>query len=55
MDEFIAFMRGCGFMDVSIYSAMENAVAEYAAYSDHVYGTSINKAIKLGLHVPMEE
>jgi hypothetical protein len=55
VDEFIAFMRGCGFMDVSIYSAMENAVAEYAAYSDHVYGTSINKAIKLGLHVPMEE
>ena len=50
VDEFIAFMRGCGFMDVNIYSAIENAVEEYAAYSDH-----INKAIKLGLHVPMEE
>jgi hypothetical protein len=26
VDEFISFLRGCGFMDVNIYSAMENAV-----------------------------
>ena len=47
VDEFISFMRGCGFMDVNIYSAMENAVEEYAVYSDH-----INKAIKLGFPAP---
>jgi hypothetical protein len=29
VDEFIAFMRGCGFMDVNIYTAMENAVEEH--------------------------
>ncbi|AHV82173.1 hypothetical protein [Synechococcus phage S-EIVl] len=47
VNEFISFMRGCGFMDVNIYSAMENAVEEYAVYSDH-----INKAIKLGFPAP---
>ena len=26
VDQFISFMRGAGFMDASIYSAMENAV-----------------------------
>ena len=45
VNEFISFMRGCGFMDVNIYNAMENAVEEYASYSDH-----INKAIKSGLY-----
>ena len=48
MDEFIAFMRGCGFMDVNIYNAMENAVEEYASYSDH-----FNKAIESGLYEPI--
>ena len=48
VDEFISFMRGCGFMDVNIYNAMENAVEEYASYSDH-----INKAIKSGLYEPI--
>ena len=48
MNEFIAFMRGCGFMDANIYAAMENAVEEYASYSDH-----INKAIKSGLYEPI--
>jgi predicted xylose isomerase-like sugar epimerase len=47
VDEFISFMRGCGFMDVNIYDAMENAVEEHTAYQEH-----INKAAKLGLHVP---
>ena len=45
VDEFISFMRGCGFMDVNIYNAMENAVEEYASYSDH-----IKKAIESGLY-----
>jgi hypothetical protein len=49
MDEFISFMRGCGFMDANIYEAMGNAVEENACYQDH-----INKATKLGLHVPGE-
>jgi hypothetical protein len=47
VDEFISFMRGCGFMDVNIYDAMENAVEEHTAYQEH-----INKAARLGLHVP---
>ena len=46
VDEFIAFMRGSGFMDASIYSAMENAVEEYTAYQAH-----LEKAIKLGMRV----
>jgi hypothetical protein len=49
VDEFISFMRGCGFMDENIYAAMENAVEENACYQDH-----IKKATKLGLHVPSE-
>jgi hypothetical protein len=42
VDEFIYFMRGCGFMDANIYAAMENAVEEQACYQDH-----INKATRL--------
>ena len=42
VDEFISFMRGCGFMDANIYAAMENAVEEQACYQDH-----INKATNL--------
>jgi hypothetical protein len=49
VDEFISFMRGCGFMDANIYAAMENAVEEQACYQDY-----IKKATKLGLHVPSE-
>ena len=48
VDEFIAFMRGSGFMDVNIYTAMENAVEEHASYSDH-----LNKAIASGLYEPI--
>ena len=50
VDEFISFMRGCGFMDVNIYTAMENAVEEHTSYSDH-----LNKAIELGMHIPTGE
>ena len=46
VDEFIAFMRGSGFMDASIYSAMENAVEEYSGYQAH-----LEKAIDLGMQV----
>ena len=46
VDEFIAFMRGAGFMDASIYSAMENAVEEYSGYQAH-----LEKAIELGMQV----
>ena len=46
VDEFIAFMRGSGFMDASIYSAMENAVEENTAYQAH-----LEKAIELGMRV----
>ena len=46
VDEFIAFMRGSGFMDASIYSAMENAVEENTAYQAH-----LEKAIELGIQV----
>ena len=48
VDEFISFMRGCGFMDANIYAAMENAVEEQACYSDH-----IKKAIESGLYEPV--
>ena len=47
VDEFISFMRGCGFMDENIYAAMENAVEENACYQDH-----IKKAAKLGFPTP---
>tara|TARA_R110000868_G_scaffold312653_1_gene573647 strand:- start:81 stop:323 length:243 start_codon:yes stop_codon:yes gene_type:complete len=50
VDEFIAFMRGCGFMDASIYSAMENAVEEYSSYQAH-----LEKAIELSMRVPIGE
>ena len=46
VDEFIRFMRGSGFMDASIYSAMENAVEEYSGYQAH-----LEKAIELGMQV----
>ena len=46
VDEFIAFMRGSGFMDACIYSAMENAVEEYSGYQAH-----LEKAIELGMQV----
>jgi hypothetical protein len=42
VDEFISFMRSCGFMDANIYAAMENAVEGQACYQDH-----INKATNL--------
>ena len=48
VDEFISFMRGCGFMDANIYAAMENAVEEHACYSDHV-----KKAINAGIYEPI--
>ena len=48
VDEFIRFLRGCSFMDSSIYSAMENAVEEHTSYQAHVA-----KAIELGLSNPM--
>ena len=50
VDEFISFMRGCGFMDVNIYSAMENAVEEYSGYQAH-----LEKAIELGMRIPLGE
>ena len=50
VDEFISFMRGSGFMDASIYSAMENAVEEYSGYQAH-----LEKAIELGMRVPTGE
>lgn len=50
VDEFISFMRGSGFMDASIYSAMENAVEEYSGYQAH-----LEKAIELGMRVPLGE
>ena len=48
VDEFISFMRGCGFMDVNIYSAMENAVEEHTSYQAH-----LAKAIESGLCEPI--
>jgi hypothetical protein len=48
VDEFIRFMRGCSFMDVNIYDAMENAVEEHTAYQEH-----INKATELNMHDPI--
>ena len=48
VDEFISFMRGCGFMDVNIYDAMENAVEEHTSYQAH-----LTKSIELGMHDPI--
>ena len=50
VDEFISFMGGSGFMDASIYAAMENAVEEYSGYQAH-----LEKAIELGMRIPVEE
>jgi hypothetical protein len=50
VDEFISFLRGCGFMDVNIYSAMENAVEEHTSYQAH-----FEKAAELGMHDPLIE
>ena len=47
VDEFITFLRGCGFMDASVYSAMENAVEENTSYQAH-----LEKAIKLDMRGP---
>jgi hypothetical protein len=48
VNEFISFMRGCGYMDANIYVAMENAVEEYASYSDQ-----LKKSISSGLYEPI--
>jgi hypothetical protein len=50
VDEFISFMRGCGFMDVSIYEAMGNAVEEYESYKN-----SLKNSIKSGLYEPPDK
>jgi hypothetical protein len=50
VDEFISFLRGCGFMDVNIYSAMENAVEEHTSYQAH-----FEKAAELGMNDPLIE
>ena len=57
VDEFIAFLRGCGFMDVSIYTAMENAVEEHTSYQAHLEKDNVHleRAAKFGLHKPIEE
>jgi hypothetical protein len=48
VDEFISFMRGCGFMDVNIYDAMENAVEEHTSYQAH-----LEKATEFSMHDPI--
>ena len=50
MDEFISFLRGSGFMDASIYAAMENAVEEYSSYQ-----AQLEKAIELSMCIPTGE
>ena len=57
VDEFISFMRGCGFMDVNIYSAMENAVEEHTSYQAHLEKDKVHleRATKFGLHGPIGE
>ena len=47
VDEFIRFLRGCSFMDVNIYSAMENALEEHTSYQAH-----LEKAIELDMRGP---
>jgi hypothetical protein len=42
VDEFISFLRGCGFMDESIYAAMENAVEEYSFLSSSALKKLLN-------------
>jgi hypothetical protein len=48
--EFISFLRGSGFMDASIYAAMENAVEEYSSYQ-----AQLEKAIELSMCIPTGE
>jgi len=57
VDEFISFMRGCGFMDVNICSAMENAVEEHTSYQAHLERDKVHleRAAKFGLHGPIGE
>jgi hypothetical protein len=50
VDEFISFMRGCGFMDVSIYEAMGNAAEEYESYI-----SNLKNSIKSGLYEPPDK
>jgi hypothetical protein len=50
VDEFISFLRGSGFMDASIYAAMENAVEEYSSYQ-----ALLEKAIELSMCIPTGE
>jgi len=56
VDEFISFMRGCGFMDVNIYDAMENAVEEHTSYQAHVEKDKVHleRAAKSALYIPIE-
>jgi uncharacterized protein YjaG (DUF416 family) len=59
VDEFIAFMRGCGFMDVNIYTAMENAVEEHTSYQAHLEKDKVHlekfekAAYAVGLYEPI--
>ena len=57
VDEFIRFLRGCSFMDVSIYTAMENAVEEHTSYQAHLEKDKVHleRAAKFGLHGPIGE
>jgi hypothetical protein len=48
VDQFISFMRGCGYMDVNIYASMSNAVEEYDSYTN-----SLKNNVESGLHEPM--
>jgi hypothetical protein len=48
VDGFISFMRGCSYMDVSIYAAMANAVEEYDSYAN-----SLKNSVESGLHEPI--
>lgn len=48
VDQFISFMRGCGYMDVNIYASMSNAVEEYDSYTN-----SLKNSVESGLHEPM--
>jgi hypothetical protein len=50
VDEFISFLRGSGFMDASIYAAMENAVEEYSSYQ-----AQLEKAIELSMSRPRQD
>jgi acetolactate synthase small subunit len=47
VDQFISFMRGCGYMDVNIYASMSNAVEEYDGYTN-----SLKNGIESSLYEP---